>query len=141
MKVTRKQARVLAYLLEARHFPRPASSSEICRGARVGPGTYYPMAARLETNGWVETVEEMLPQGAVVPPRTFYALTERGTEWAQRVVDERKHRQSLWHRLTLRGRKPTPAVLRSRLRHTDRDAGLVEDVKADRAYWDDRYSE
>lgn len=105
LRVTRRQARVLAYLLESRHFRYPVNFVDAHRATRAGPATYYPLMVRLETYGWVKSTQEVLPEGAVVPPRTFYALTERGAEWAQHAVDERKRRRAFWRRWTMGKRK------------------------------------
>lgn len=138
MKVTRRQARVLKYLLERRPWSQSAGFVDIHRATRVGPGTFYPLMVQLELAGFVVFFTEQLPPGAKVPPRTFYALTEQGANWARDAVEEREARQPFWRRwFGARKNQKRPSYHPS----PPRDPGLIEDTRADRAYWDDKYAE
>ena len=61
---------------------------ELIESADVGPGTLYPMLARLETAGWLTSEwEEVDPVAAGRPARRYYALTGIGRIEATTLLD------------------------------------------------------
>ncbi len=138
MRVNRKEARVLKYLLERRPWSESAGYWDIHRATKVGPGTFYPLMVQLELAGWVDFFTEQLPPTAVVEPRTFYALTRQGAEWAREAVEEREERRAARWRW-FRGRKARKQP--SYHPRPPRDPAVAEEARADRAYWDDKYAE
>ncbi|MEJ2890766.1 PadR family transcriptional regulator [Actinomycetospora aeridis] len=68
---------------------------ELARGADLASGTLYPMLARLESAGLVESRHEApeLFQGSGRPPRRYYRLTRDGTQFATAALRPR-HRTS-----------------------------------------------
>lgn len=68
---------------------------ELARGADVASGTLYPMLARLEGAGLVESRHEPpeLFQGSGRPPRRYYRLTVDGVAFASTALKPR-HRPS-----------------------------------------------
>lgn len=95
VRVTRKTARLLKALLDARNsFPVP--SRDLMRDSRVTAGSYYVLMARLETAGWVESEWEVVPEDEVRPRRRFYRFTEQGVTLAEQAVKEDAVRFTLW---------------------------------------------
>ena len=69
--------RVLKLFIEKPREPR--SGAEISGAANVGAGTLYPLLARLEHAGWLESEWEMVDPAEVRRPRRrFYRLTAVG---------------------------------------------------------------
>jgi DNA-binding PadR family transcriptional regulator len=64
---------------------------ELARGADLASGTLYPMLARLEGAGLVESRHEApeLFQGSGRPPRRYYRLTSDGIEFARSALRPR----------------------------------------------------
>jgi len=77
VRLTQPILKVMRLLLEkprARPF-----GAEISRATKVGPGTLYPMLARLEHAGWLTGQWEAIdPRQAGRPRRRFYWLTDIG---------------------------------------------------------------
>lgn len=138
MRVNRKQARVLEDLLERRRWSEYADYQDVRRATRVGPGTFHPLMVQLELAGWVLLFKEQLPPYAVVAPRTFYALTEQGANWAREAVEEWKERRAARWRWFRGKKKPKRPSYHPR---PPRDPAVAEETRADRAYWDDKYAE
>ena len=79
--------KVLKFLLAA---PREArSGAEMSRASGVGSGTLYPMLARLEQAGWLESRwEDVDPSQAGRPRRRLYTLTGLGQTKANDALAE-----------------------------------------------------
>ena len=87
-RLTKPTARVLAQLLKAEHGR--AYGMELSNTADVGPGTLYPMLARLESIGWVDSYwEDIDPSEANRPARRYYTLTSQGRIDAAAAIDRR----------------------------------------------------
>lgn len=63
----------------------------ICRTAELGPGTVYPILARLEGRGWAVSTAETGPHPGR-PARTYWALTEAGRAEATTALEARRAR-------------------------------------------------
>lgn len=64
------------------------SGAELGRLANIGPGTLYPMLARLETSGWLAARWEDGDTVALGRPlRRFYMLTPMGRKKARNALD------------------------------------------------------
>ena len=60
---------------------------ELCRATGLKSGTLYPILARLEQAGWLESRWEELDRDTVGrPPRRLYRLTGLGEEAARREL-------------------------------------------------------
>jgi PadR family transcriptional regulator, regulatory protein PadR len=79
--------KVLRLFLEQ---PREArSGAEISRVAGVGPGTLYPLLARLEMAAWlISRWEQVDPTEVGRPRRRFYTLTNLGQSEALKAFRE-----------------------------------------------------
>ena len=65
------------------------SGADIAKATLVGPGTMYPLLARLETAGWCDSEWEGInPTEAGRPQRLFYRLTAAGRARAQAAFVE-----------------------------------------------------
>lgn len=73
---------------------------ELARGADLPSGTLYPMLARLESAGLVESRYEdpEIYQGAGRPPRRYYRLTGAAVPWAREALRPRRNAQGLLRR-------------------------------------------
>lgn len=83
-KPNRRQRRVLLALLSG--LPR-LSGYPLCQMSQAGPGTVYPLLARLERLEWVSSEWETpnpLPPGR--GRRRFYALTLEGRRNVARLL-------------------------------------------------------
>jgi PadR family transcriptional regulator, regulatory protein PadR len=84
-RITRQTLRVLSALSE-----RPAEElygRELIERTGLKSGTLYPVLARLEQAGWLESHwEETDPQVAGRPRRRFYRLTAQGEPAARREL-------------------------------------------------------
>src|SRR3954453_23566519 len=79
--------KVLKHFLEAPSEGR--SGAEIAKAVSIGPGTLYPLLARLETAGWCDSEwEEVDPSKAGRPRRRFYKLTTAGRVRARAAFAE-----------------------------------------------------
>lgn len=77
IRLTQPTLRVLRLFLEKPREPR--SGADIAKATRVGSGTLYPMLARLENAGWLESEWELIdPSTAGRPRRRFYKLSGVG---------------------------------------------------------------
>lgn len=94
--------KVLNALLEA---PRGGlAGSQIGRTTRVASGTLYPILARFERAGWVESRwEDLDPREAGRPRRRYYSLTGLGARRAAGALSELTHGGGQ----ILQGTKPT----------------------------------
>jgi PadR family transcriptional regulator, regulatory protein PadR len=96
---------ILAALLQ--DVTRPQYGLEMAKAAGLPSGTIYPLLARLEREGWVESEPEDIDASSVGrPPRRYYRLTGEGARVARaeikRTVDRLRPSVS-------RGRRPAPA--------------------------------
>lgn len=90
LRLTMPTVAVLETLLAAR--PRdPVWGLEICRNADLGPGTVYPILARLAGLGWVEVRDEEGPHPGR-PGRRLYEVTVAGRERAVEALAARRAR-------------------------------------------------
>jgi DNA-binding PadR family transcriptional regulator len=73
---------ILAALLEdvtQRHY-----GLEMAKAAGLASGTIYPLLARLEREGWVESAQEDIDASAAGRrPRRYYRLTGEGARLAE----------------------------------------------------------
>lgn len=77
VRLTQPTLKVLRFLLEKPREGR--SGAEMSKATKVGPGTLYPMLARLEGAGWLTSEWEAVdPSEAGRPRRRFYYLTGVG---------------------------------------------------------------
>jgi PadR family transcriptional regulator, regulatory protein PadR len=88
-RVTSAIRDVLAVFMDAPSEER--YGLELARGADVASGTLYPMLARLEGAGLVESRHEApeLFVGTGRPPRRYYRLTTDGVDFAQAALRPR----------------------------------------------------
>jgi PadR family transcriptional regulator, regulatory protein PadR len=78
--------RVLALFLESPDNPR--YGLEISKEAQVRPSSLYPLLARLEAAGWLESEWETVdPHTERRPARRWYRLTRLGTAEARRELE------------------------------------------------------
>ena len=77
IRLTQPTLKVLRTFVEK---PRESfSGAQIHKATRVGPGTLYPILARLENAGWLTSEwENVDPREAGRPRRRFYKLTGGG---------------------------------------------------------------
>jgi DNA-binding PadR family transcriptional regulator len=76
---------ILATLLEDR--ARQRYGLELAKAAGLPSGTIYPMLARLEREGWVESERENIDASvAGRRPRRYYRLTGAGVRVAQAEI-------------------------------------------------------
>ena len=84
--------KVLSVLVDrplAKHY-----GLELCNAADLPSGSIYPMLARLESAGWLESSwEDIDPPSEGRPRRRYYKLSAKGLEQAERAL--RAARQSL----------------------------------------------
>lgn len=84
-QMTAQTQAVLAVLL--RIPSGRAYGLEIARAASISSGTLYPILARLEKAGWVESEWEKIDAVAEGrPPRRYYRLTGEGERIAEETV-------------------------------------------------------
>lgn len=81
MKLTGALERVLAVFLTDPAEPR--YGYDLMRAAKLPSGTLYPMLARLEDEGLVESRWEPAGQPGGRPPRRYYQLTADGVRIAR----------------------------------------------------------
>lgn len=62
----------------------------IAQAAKKPTGSVYPILARLESAGWLESFWETEEQTAGVPRKRFYHLTPNGTAGARDLLIERR---------------------------------------------------
>ncbi|MBM3527448.1 MAG: PadR family transcriptional regulator [Alphaproteobacteria bacterium] len=85
MRLTQPTLKVLRFLLEKPREGR--SGAEMSKATRVGSGTLYPMLARLEAAGWLDSEWETIdPREAGRPRRRFYKLTAVGQNNARAAL-------------------------------------------------------
>jgi PadR family transcriptional regulator, regulatory protein PadR len=82
-KMTLQVLRVLQVLVDAGEAER--YGLELCDETELPSGTIYPIVARLERAGWLESRWEAPGLHAVrkTPPRRYYRLTRDGAELAR----------------------------------------------------------
>jgi DNA-binding PadR family transcriptional regulator len=86
-QITRETERVLAAFL--RYPTKPRYGLEIAREAGLATGTLYPILARLEAAGWLESEwEDIDPVLAGRRARRYYRLTAEGARVARQAIDE-----------------------------------------------------
>lgn len=79
--------KVLAAFLEA--MPDHMSGSDILRVTGLKTGTLYPILARLETHGWLESDwETEEPASLGRPRRRYYNLTAEGQQSARDCLSQ-----------------------------------------------------
>ncbi|MFF7881004.1 PadR family transcriptional regulator [Streptomyces sp. NPDC020794] len=89
-RLTMPTVAVLDALLAARATD-PMWGLEICRSADLGPGTVYPILARLAALGWVEARDEEGPHPGR-PGRRLYEFTAGGRKRAVGALAARRAR-------------------------------------------------
>lgn len=99
VRITRKTTRLLRAMLAVRGAPFPVKSLDLMRNARIGSGSFYPIIARLEREGWVEGEWEVLPEDATRPRRRYYHLTETGVTAARAATQRDNNRIAFWDRV------------------------------------------
>jgi PadR family transcriptional regulator PadR len=90
---------------------------KIAQNAGRKPGSVYPILARLEEAGWVESFWEREERGERGPRRRFYRLGPGGLAAARALLTERRGaiRQRTGNGIPVRHRDPvTEAVLSRR---------------------------
>jgi DNA-binding PadR family transcriptional regulator len=95
MRVTTTVHQVLQVFLEdptARRY-----GLELMKAANLPSGTLYPILARLERDGWLQSEKEAAPPGGR-PARRYYVLTPPGAENARRARAELSAQLRLSHR-------------------------------------------
>ena len=86
-QITRETERVLAAFL--RDPERPRYGLEVMKEAGLASGTVYPILARLEAAGWLQSEWEQIdPVAEGRRPRRYYLLTAEGARVARRSVEE-----------------------------------------------------
>jgi DNA-binding PadR family transcriptional regulator len=86
-KITRETQAVLAALL--RDPTKRRYGLEISKEASLATGTIYPILARLEGAGWIESEWEQIdPSVAGRRPRRYYRLTGEGERVARASLRE-----------------------------------------------------
>jgi PadR family transcriptional regulator PadR len=79
--------KVIKLLLEKPREGR--SGADISRTLGISSGTLYPLLARLENAGWINSEWELMdPSDAGRPRRRFYILTGHGQTLASRALAE-----------------------------------------------------
>ena len=84
-RLTQPTLKVLRFLLEKPREGR--SGADMSKATKVGSGTLYPMLARLESAGWLNSEWEVIdPSEAGRPRRRFYKLTALGQNNARAAL-------------------------------------------------------
>jgi PadR family transcriptional regulator, regulatory protein PadR len=84
-KMSLQTQAILAALLQ--DFTQPHYGLEIAKAAELPSGTIYPVLARLEREGWVESELENVDASAVGRrPRRYYRLTGEGARVAKAEI-------------------------------------------------------
>jgi PadR family transcriptional regulator, regulatory protein PadR len=87
IRLTSPTLRVLKLLMEKPLEGR--SGAEVSRALDIASGTLYPLLARLEAAGWVNSKwESVSPKEAGRPRRRFYTLTGHGQTCANKALSE-----------------------------------------------------
>ena len=87
VRLTQPALKVLRYLLQ--NLQQERSGADISEATKVGSGTLYPLLARLEASGWLNSEwEQVDPHEAGRPRRRFYRLTGVGQTRAMRALTE-----------------------------------------------------
>jgi PadR family transcriptional regulator PadR len=87
LRLTAPALRALKFLMEKPREGR--SGAEISKAARVGSGTLYPLLARFENAGWLESEwEEIDPSVVGRPRRRLYKVTGHGQMKAREALSE-----------------------------------------------------
>jgi PadR family transcriptional regulator, regulatory protein PadR len=84
-KMSLQTQAILATLLE--DITEPHYGLEMAKAAELPSGTIYPVLARLEREGWVESEQEDVDASIVGrPPRRYYRLTGDGERVAKAEI-------------------------------------------------------
>jgi PadR family transcriptional regulator, regulatory protein PadR len=87
IRLTSPTLRVLKFFLEKPLEGR--SGADVSRALNIASGTLYPLLARLESAGWVNSEWESIePKEAARPRRRFYKLTGHGQTCANKALSE-----------------------------------------------------
>ena len=87
LRLTHQTLKVLRAFME--QPMRGLSGSDIWRETRILSGTLYPILARLELAGWLESWWENIDPSAVGRPRRrYYKLTAQGYEATRKAFSE-----------------------------------------------------
>ena len=79
--------KVLRFLMD--DIGKARSGAEMSKATKVGPGTLYPLLARLESHGWLSSEwEDVDPSEVGRPRRRYYRLTGVGQKSARAAFDE-----------------------------------------------------
>lgn len=85
VRLSARGLRVLRFLIE--HPSVHRSGSEIAKATGVGSGTLYPLLARLEAAGWLDSEwESVEPREVGRPRRRLYGLTGVGLGRAREAL-------------------------------------------------------
>ena len=106
--MTLQTLRVLAVLMERPTIGR--YGLEIARAAGLTPGTLYPILARLERAGWLESEWEAAdPHQEGRPRRRYYQLTGVGLHQARHALQDAE--RTIRPARTRPARVPRPGVM------------------------------
>jgi PadR family transcriptional regulator PadR len=87
VRLTQPALKVFRFLLAPPREGR--SGAEISKATKLGSGTLYPMLARFETVGWLNSEWEMIdPSEAGRPRRRFYKLSAAGYRNAHAALSD-----------------------------------------------------
>jgi PadR family transcriptional regulator, regulatory protein PadR len=107
VKLTGPLERVLRVLVAdptAEHY-----GYDLMKATRLPSGTLYPMLARLQQEGLVDSQwEEQRPDAAGRPPRRYYRLTAEGARVARLELAQAKTQPSSTRRVAARAAHGTP---------------------------------
>jgi PadR family transcriptional regulator, regulatory protein PadR len=86
-----------AFLTDA---AEPRYGYDLMRATGFASGKLYPMLAKLEAAGWLETeMEQIDPTAAGRPPRRWYRLSEDGMAAGRQKIAELRQQLTLHSRL------------------------------------------
>jgi len=81
-RLTLQTQAILAVLLHS--LSKPLYGLEMAKAADLPSGTIYPILARLERSGWIESaIEDIDPKVAGRRARRYYTLTAEGERFAR----------------------------------------------------------
>lgn len=94
-RITVPTLKVLRLLLD--NVRTSYSGAEITKRTKVGPGTLYPLLARLETHGWLSSAwEDVDPSEVGRPRKRLYRLTGVGQRSALNTLSEFQEGKPAW---------------------------------------------
>jgi PadR family transcriptional regulator, regulatory protein PadR len=97
LRLTSQTLSVLTVLLE--DPDRSLHGFELLRRTGVKSGTIYPLLARLERLGWLQSQwEDVDPQTVARPRRRYYMLTDLGRHHARAAIQDSLDRERVSQR-------------------------------------------